>query len=234
MLFIKFSLMKNKLTQNWDSSTTWLRFFIIVLLLLGIFFRFVNLDRKVYWHDETFTSIWISGYRPQEIIDQAFNGQVIDSKDLQKYQYPNPERTLIDTLKNLATEDPQHPPLYYLITRLWVQGFGNSVAVTRSVSAVISLLAFPCIYWLCLELFESPLVGWIAIALISVSPFHILYAQEAREYSLWIVTILLSCAALLRAIRLKTKLSWVIYAVTLVLGLYTFPLIGLTELAYLS
>jgi hypothetical protein len=33
--------MQNKLTQNWGSSTTWLRFFIIVLLLLGIFFRFV-------------------------------------------------------------------------------------------------------------------------------------------------------------------------------------------------
>jgi len=215
-------LSKNKFTQNWGSSTTWLQFLMIVLLLLGIFFRFVNLDRKVYWHDETYTSIWISGYRPQEIIDQVFNGQVISSKDLQKYQYPNPETSLIDTLRNVATEDPQHPPLYYLITRLWVQGFGNSVAVTRSVSAVISLLALPCIYWLCLELFESPLVGWIAIALISVSPFHILYAQEAREYSLWMMTILLSSAALLQAMRLKTKLSWGIYAVTLALGLYTY------------
>lgn len=45
------------------------------------------------------------------------------------------------------------------------------------------------------------------MALIAVSPFHVLYAQEAREYSLWTVTILLSSAALLRAMRVKTKLS---------------------------
>jgi len=52
-------------------------------------------------------------------------------------------------------------------------------------------------------------------------PFHILYAQEV-EYSLWTVTIALSSAALLHAIRLKTIRSWVIYATTVTLGLYTF------------
>lgn len=213
--------MNNNLLPRWALPPTWLRFLIIVLLVLGLFFRFVNLDRKVYWHDETYTSLWISGYTPKELIYQVFNGQVIGIEDLQKYQRTNPEKGLIDTLETVAAEDPQHPPFYYLIVRLWVQWFGNSVAVTRSLSAVASLLTFPCIYWLCWELFKSSLVGWVAIALIAVSPFHVMYAQEAREYSLWIVTILLSSAALLQAIRFKTKVSWVIYAATLGLGLYT-------------
>jgi uncharacterized membrane protein len=133
---------------------------------------------------------------------------------LQKYQRINPEKDLTDTLKALVIDQPEHPPLYYVIVRFWVQWFGNSVAVTRSLSALISLLTFPCVYWLCLELFGSPMTGWMAIALMAVSPFHVVYAQEAREYSLWIVMILLSSAAFLRAIRLQTRLSWGIYAAT--------------------
>jgi uncharacterized membrane protein len=66
-------------------------------------------------------------------------------------------------------------------------------------------------------------VGWIAVLLVASSPFHVLYAQEAREYSLWTVTILLSSALLLRSIRRKTKSSWATYALGLAVGLYTFP-----------
>lgn len=118
------------------------------------------------------------------------------------------------------------------MTRFWVQWFANSVAVTRSLAALFSLLALPCIYWLCLELFNSSLVGWVAVALLAVTPFHVLYAQEAREYSLWTLTILLSSATLLRAMRLKTKLSWGMYAVTVALGLYTFVFSGLVSIAH--
>ncbi len=214
--------MKSKAMHKWRASPTWLRPLIIALLVLGVFFRFVNLDRKVYWLDETATSFHLSGYTHEEFTQQVVDGREIGLEDLQKYQRTNPEKGLIDTVKSLAIEDSQHPPLYYVMARFWVQWFGNSVAVTRSLSAVISLLVFPCIYWLCLELFASSLTGWVAIALIAVSPFHVLYAQEAREYSLWTVTILLSSAALLQAMRLKTKLSWGIYAATTALGLYSF------------
>jgi uncharacterized membrane protein len=201
-------------------------------LVLGVFFRFVNLDQKVYWEDEAFTSLRISGYTWAEVVQQDFNGRVIGIEDLQKYQRPNLEKSWIDTVKSLAIEDSPHPPLYYLIARFWVQWLGNSVAVTRSLSAVLSLLAFPCIYWLCLELFESPLVGWVAMALIAVSPFHVLYAQEAREYSFWIVIILLSSATLLQAMRLNTRLSWGMYAVSVAVGLYVYPFTGLVVIGH--
>jgi uncharacterized membrane protein len=209
-----------------------LRFLVIVLLLLGVFFRFVNIDRKVYWFDETFTSLRISGYTEIEAIAQLCNGQQIGVEDLQKYQHPTPERTLTDTLKSLAVEDPQHPPLYYVLTRFWVQWFGSSVAVIRSLTALFSVLALACIYWLCLELFNSSVVASVAVALLAVSPFHVLYAQEAREYSLWSLTTLLLSATLLRAMRLKTKLSWGMYAVTVALGLYTFLFSGLVTIAH--
>jgi uncharacterized membrane protein len=224
--------MNSNLSPVWAFTPKGLRFLVIVLLVLGVFFRFVNIDRKVYWFDETFTSLRISGYTEKEAIAQLCNGQQIGIEDLQKYQHPTPEKSLTDTLKSLALEDPQHPPLYYMMTRFWVQLFGSSVAVIRTLTALFSALTLPCIYWLCLELFNSSLVASVAVALLAVSPFHVLYAQEAREYSLWSLTTLLSSVTLLRAMRLKTKLSWGIYAVTVALGLYTFLFSGLVTIAH--
>ena len=214
--------MPNEPTNKWwNLPPIWLRGLIVILLILGIFFRFAGLDSKAYSHDEAYTSLRISGYTMQEVRDRVFDGRVIDVKELYQYQYPNAEKDVSDTIKGLAIEEAHLPPPYFVLARFWVQWFGNSVAVTRSLSAVISLFAFPAVYWLCLELFESSLVGWIAIAIFSVSPFHLLYAQDARFYSLWIVTILLSSAALLRAIRLNTKSGWITYAIAVTLGFYT-------------
>ncbi|HEY9669491.1 MAG TPA: glycosyltransferase family 39 protein, partial [Coleofasciculaceae cyanobacterium] len=209
-----------------------LSFLIIILLVLGIFFRFVNIERKFYWHDEVYSSLRISGFSQEEMTRQVFDGRVINVEDLQKYQYPNSEKNLSDSIFNSGIPEPQLPPLYFTLARFWVQIFGNSVAVTRSFSAVISLLVFPCIYWLCLELFNSPLTGWIAIALLAVSPFHVLYAQEARPYSLLTVLILLSGASLLRAMRLNTKGSWGIYTVAIALGFYSFLFFTFVTIAH--
>ena len=224
--------MKSKLSQNWSLPASWLRFLVIVLLVLGVFFRFYNLDRKVYWHDEVYTSFRIAGYTWGELAPQVFNGKVINAEDLQKYQRPSSQKGLIDTVKSLEIDDPQHPPLYYLMGRLWVQMFGYCVTVIRSLSACISLLVFPCLYWLCLELFGASLIGWVAIALVTISPVHVLYAQEAREYVLWTVTILLSSAALLQAMRLQTRLSWGIYTATLAVGFYSFLFTGLVAIGH--
>ena len=216
--------MLKKLLQVGTQPQSGLQLLIITLLVLGIFFRFVNLDRKVYWFDETYTSLRASGYTEAEVLQHLPKASVIGIEDLQKYQRPHPEKSLINTIESLAVEDPQHPPFYYVLARFWMQGFGSSAAVMRTLPALISLLAFPCIYWLCLELFESPLTGWVAVALLAVSPLHLLYAQEAREYSLWTVTTLLSSLALLRAMRLKNQVSWGIYTLMLAASLYTFLL----------
>jgi uncharacterized membrane protein len=217
------------MTRNGKITPRWLHFFIIIVLLMGIFFRCVNLDRKVFWNDEIATIYKISGYTDYK---GAFNGQIITISDLRKYQRPDPEMSVIDIVKELTTWDSKHAPLYFVIARFWAQWFGSSAAALRSLSALISLLVFPCIYWLCLELFQSSLVGWVAVALIAISPFHVLYAQEARMYSLQTVTILLSCAVLLRVIRVNTVLGWGLYAASLSLSIYTHTLSALVAIAH--
>ncbi|NEO29137.1 MAG: phospholipid carrier-dependent glycosyltransferase [Symploca sp. SIO3C6] len=210
----------------------WLRNLIAILLVLGIFFRFYNLERKVYWYDETMTSLRISGYTQTELVQQVFDGGPISVEQLLgQYQYPNRTKNLTDTLNALAG-NPEHSPLYYWMARFWLQIFGNSIVTIRALSAVISLLAIPCVYWLCRELFNSSVTAWVGAAIISISPFHVLYGQEAREYSLWTVTILFSCAALLRAKRLNNWSSWVIYGLSVALGLYAHPFSGFVLLGH--
>jgi uncharacterized membrane protein len=221
---------QNPLTKSKKSQLDWWQASIIVVLLLGICLRFVNLDGKVYWIDEVHTSLRSSAYTRTDFQDLVPKNQVITIEDLHQLQNIRPETGLPETIKALASSE--HSPLYYLMARFWLEWFGSSPTVTRSLAAVISLLAFPCIYWLCLELFSSPLVGWIAMGLLAVSPVHLLYAQEAREYSLLTVTILLSSATFLWTIRKKTSTSWIIYTLTVALGLYSHPVIGLVFLGH--
>jgi len=115
-------------------------------VLGAIFFRFVNLDRKMYWIDEAYTSWRISGYTEAELIQQVSNGQPITVKELAKFQHINSEKSVSGTIQGLAVAEPQLPPLYFVLARFWVQCFGASVAVTRSLSAVFSLLSLPCLY----------------------------------------------------------------------------------------
>jgi uncharacterized membrane protein len=240
------------------STPIWLKRTVILLLILGIFFRFYNLDRKVYWNDEAMTSLRISGHTEAELIEKVYNIGLIDVKTLlANYQYPNPNRILKDSMEAFA-QHPEHSPLYYVMARFWVQLFGHSIAILRSLSAGISLLIFPCTYWLCRELFAAPTVAWIATGIVAISPFHVLYAQEAREYSLLTVTILLSSATLLKAIRLgeksllikaegkppsklfpmlssssKTSIAWwVLYGITVALGLYAYPFSGFVSIGH--
>ena len=203
------------------SSKSKLRLLVLALLLLGLFFRFVNIDKKFYWYDEVFTSLRISGYTQTEVLQEITNSPLVASKDFMKYQRSNSTKNWGDTVKSLAIEEPQLPPLYFLAVKCWAKVFGDSPFSTRSFSVLMSLLVFPGVYWLCRELFAAPQVAEIAVGLIAVSPLYVLYAQEARPYSLWPALILLACASLLRAMRLQTKLSWGIYAAATILGIYT-------------
>jgi len=111
-----------------------LRLLVLVLLLLGVFFRFVNLDKKYYWYDEVFTSLRSSGYTQTEVLQEISSGQLLAAKDLMKYQRSNPTKNFGDTVKSLAIEEPQLPPLYFLGVKCWAKLLGDSPAVTISFS----------------------------------------------------------------------------------------------------
>lgn len=201
----------------------WPKLALMSVLILGIFFRFYHIDHKVYWYDETMTSLRISGATQPQFEDAAYGKERFSIGELREtYQYPDNGSTSADMWSALA-QHPEHSPAYYVLARKWMQLWPNQVMSIRLLSVLISLLALPCMYWLVWELFRSPTASWIATALVAISPFHVLYAQEAREYALWTVTILLSSATLLWANRNPSPQRWLAYGMTAAFGLYVHP-----------
>lgn len=214
------------------SGFTWFRNLIILLIVCGVFFRFYNLGHKVFWYDEVMTALRISGYTVAELQKVASeNAPLSVGTLLERYQSPGDDWNLSQTLKALVAH-PEHSPLYYLGVRIWSGLFGHSVTMLRCFSALISLLALPCAYWLGIELFSSPSVAWMGVGMVAISPFHVLYAQEAREYSLWTVMTLVACAAFLRAVNRNRRLDWVLYGVSVALGFYSHLFFGLVWLGH--
>ncbi len=215
-----------------NSRQKWLIVFIAITIVLGIFFRLTHLGHQLYWHDEAYTIFRAAGYTGREINQLLFNGQIHTLKDVLQYQNLRANSTWLDTVRSLAFEDAQHPPIYYLLVRLWMSVFGNSISVIRSLSALASLLIFPCIYLLSRLIFRSSLIAWTTIALFAVSPLQVMYAQEAREYALWSLTVCALSIALLAAWKHNNSISWAIYAITSIVSLYTFSLSGLVIVGY--
>jgi uncharacterized membrane protein len=197
-------------------------YLVIIAIAFGLFLRLTHLDYKIPSHDEVFTALRVSGYSEAELVqDLSSNPRPVPIDYIrQKYQAPNAEKSVSGTISGLAKEEPQLSPLYYITVKLWANLWGGAIAVLRSWSAVLSLLAFPCMYWLCLELFRSQFTAVLGVVILSVSPLYLSYSQDARHYSLWTVSILFMSAALLRAMRVGTKTSWVVYALSFAISLY--------------
>ncbi len=210
----------------------WLRVLVIAAILLGIVLRFTNVSHKAFWLDEGFTAFHVSGYSDSDAVEQLVTGKVIANSDLQRFQFPNADRSAVDTVKHIALTAPELPPPYFLALRGWVGLFGHTVTSLRLFSVALSLLLLPAVYWLCRELFPGTWVGAIAMALVAQSPFHLLYAQEARPYSLWTLLIVLSSAALLRAVRKGSAGAWAWYGLSFAAGLYCHLLHGLVIIAH--
>jgi uncharacterized membrane protein len=211
------------------SAPLWLRLMVGATLLLGIFFRFDHLDNKVFWDDEVIGTVRLLGHTEADVV--AASPQFTTAADLQRYLQPPSTLRLGDTVRALG-EDPQHPPLYYVLERVWVQLFGSTPASERSLAAIFGVLVLPCIGWLAFELFGSLTVALVAVALVAVSPLYVLYAQEAREYMAWMCAVAVDGALLLRAARSNALGLWIAYALATVVGMYVFPLTGFVALGF--
>lgn len=204
---------------------------VIVTIAVGVCFRFINLDYKVYWHDEVYTTMRAAGFTRLDIDNEIFQNQFLTVPDLQKFQQIKPSSTAADTIRSLAVEDPQHPPLYFLMARGWMHLFGSSMLASRLLPVLLSLLGLPLMYGLAIELFESRLVAWLSTVFLALSPFDILFAQTARQYSFLTTAVIASSWLLLRAMRFKTWQGWGGYALSVAIGLYVHPFFTLTVAA---
>jgi uncharacterized membrane protein len=194
---------------------------LIIVLIAGVFFRLYNLTHKAFWLDEAHTAASMAGtdYGKQDFFPA---GKPIEAgKILSSYQQLNRRSGLSGMIDALAHEPVQHAPFFYILLYAWLSAIGSSLLTMRLLPALISLLQLPATYWFCLELWGTPAIAALAMALMALSPLEVVYAQQAREYSLYVVAVLLACASFLKAMRLQTLKLWGLYCGCLILALNT-------------
>lgn len=192
---------------------------VVLVCTFGITMRFANLGGKLCYLDEAGTALRVSGHTVGEFCDYLEGAGAVSPDEVRRFQRIDPSRGVADTVKVLLLDEPQHPPLFYAWERCWAGMTGDSMAWLRAGAAWLSLLALPGLAWLGRELWREQATTRAALALWSVSPFFVTYAQDAREYGLWSSLTILATAALLQAVR--TSRRWWCYGLFATAGIYT-------------
>ncbi|MGB4850969.1 MAG: glycosyltransferase family 39 protein [Ignavibacteria bacterium] len=77
-----------------------------------------------------------------------------------------------------------HPPFYYLVLKLWISFFSDSIFSMRMLSVLFGLLSMIFIYRISDKIFKNNSVTIVVLLLYAVSPVNIYYSQEARMLNL--------------------------------------------------
>lgn len=182
-----------------------------VLFAIALFIRFTHLAAKPTWLDEVATATFSLG-NYSRLIEQ---NQVISLAQVTRPIQLTPGATVSDVVTHLMTED-NHPPIYFVLGHWWVMAFHHffsrfvgpvetgtyvSVWALRSLSAFFGALAVPVTYWLGWVSFRDRTTALLCAALMAVSPFSVYLSQEARHYTLAILTVMLSLGCFVIAVR---------------------------------
>ncbi len=83
-----------------------------------------------------------------------------------------------------------HPPFYYVVLHGWIGTFGSGDISVRGLSGFFGLLTLPLV-WMVGKRKGGPTLGWVAVAVVALSPFAVRYSDEARMYSLVIFLVVI-------------------------------------------
>ncbi|MDD1715579.1 MAG: glycosyltransferase family 39 protein [Methanolinea sp.] len=112
-----------------------------------------------------------------------------------------------------------HPPLFYWFTHFTL-GFGHNEAVLRFLPALFGVLAIPAVYLLGSVAVDRN-AGILGAALITFSPFHLFYSQEARMYTMLMLFLILALFFFLRARGEGRTTDWILFGVFSALAFWT-------------
>jgi hypothetical protein len=124
----------------------------------------------------------------------------------------------------------EHPPLYYLLLKLWIAAAGSAEYPVRFLSVPLGTLAVAALYALARRLFDRR-SALAAALLMAVSPLEVFYSREARMYALVTLLVLLAAYWLARATVTPTGRTWAGYGACAVAALYAHYLAAFVLLA---
>lgn len=128
------------------------------------------------------------------------------------------------------------PPLFHLVAKPFYLHFGFDDFWLRVPSAIFGLLTIPAFYLMVESFLDKKAASWGTLLLV-LSPFHIVYSQELRMYSLVALEALGTIYFLEHAVGKNDWRNWSLYALVASMGMYThnwFPLLVLCQFAGFS
>ena len=174
---------------------------LLLWIVLGACLRFMNLGTLPPWTDESATVVFSLG---NSFYDVPLN-QFISLPTLIEPLQLNSSAGINHVVDLLRTEST-HPPLYFVLTHLWLKLFPAvdglaSIPAARSLSALLGVMTIPAIFYCTKLAFADLIVAQIAAALMAISPFGIFLAIQARHYTLVILLIIASLSCFISAFR---------------------------------
>jgi mannosyltransferase len=119
----------------------------------------------------------------------------------------------------VAASNDHHAPLHFITVWL-IKFIGTSEFWLRFPSAIAGALTIIFIFLIVKELIDKN-TGIIAAALLAVSPYHIMYSQEARMYGMVVLFVAAATYMLIRASRTKSRNDWILFGIACALAFYT-------------
>ncbi len=89
--------------------------------------------------------------------------------------------------------DAVHPPLFYVLLKVWIDVGGESIYWVKLFPVCASIASLAPFYLLCRELKLEPKVSRLALGLMAVNMYMVVYAQDLRMYSLLLFASTCSC-----------------------------------------
>jgi len=113
-----------------------------------------------------------------------------------------------------------HPPLFYLLMRLWRSVFGRSLGSAEVLPVLLGVAQIPVAYLVGTRMF-SRRAGLIAAVLVAASPALVYHAVLVRPYSLLPLLALIATYYLWSALRGGGWIVWLGYVLAMLMMLYT-------------
>jgi mannosyltransferase len=118
-----------------------------------------------------------------------------------------------------ATEST--PPLYYVLTWLWVKLTGSLGATSLRMVSLLAGVATVPVGFLATRRFGGRNVAFVVALLCAVSPVLVLYSIYARAYALLVLTCALSVWALGALFERQSARRWIAWALAAIVCLWT-------------
>ncbi|MBM3454343.1 MAG: hypothetical protein FJX80_04255 [Bacteroidetes bacterium] len=159
---------------------------LIVYLIFGLSYS----KKQGFWHDEMYTLSFLKG-----VSIYNFEGSIWSDQD-----------TIYDVnhFKKLLAEDnfysnfpiqilhEGHPPLYFVLLKLWSYVFGYSEVALRSFSLCCGLISLLVFFNLFRVKAKQNFTAWLVLIMLIFNPFLFYFFTEARMYALAFLLAVLS------------------------------------------